>query len=192
MKDIIRKLINESIEAKQRLLSPEHLSMLEQIARLLVQVYRTNRKVIIFGNGGSASDAQHFAAELVVRFQKNRAALPAVALTANTAVLTAVGNDFDFNDGFSRQIEALCQPGDAVIGISTSGTSKNILKGLEQARQQKAVTVGFTGAKGEKMQEHSDICWMAPSPVTARIQECHILAIHIICTLVEDALFGEK
>jgi D-sedoheptulose 7-phosphate isomerase len=192
MKDTIRQLISGSIDAKQRLLDPEYPALFEQIARLIVQVYRSNRKLIIFGNGGSACDAQHFAAELVVRFEKNRAALPAIALTANVAALTAIGNDYDFDSIFSRQVEALCQAGDLVIGISTSGNSSNVIKGLAQAREQKAVTVGFTGSTGGKLKAAADICFCAPSLVTARIQECHLLAIHILCSLTEEALFGEK
>jgi D-sedoheptulose 7-phosphate isomerase len=192
MKDTIRRLVGDTVETQRKLLSPEYVDVLERIARLIVQVYKSNCKLIIFGNGGSACDAQHFAAELVVRFEKNRAALPAIALTANVANLTAIGNDFDFDDIFSRQVAALCQAGDLVIGISTSGNSRNVIKGVEQAHRQKAVTVGFTGIKGGKIKDKLDICFCAPSTVTARVQECHILAIHLLCSLVEDALFGEK
>jgi len=192
MKDTIRRLVGDTVETQRKLLSPEYVDVLERIARLIVQVYKSNCKLIIFGNGGSACDAQHFAAELVVRFEKNRAALPAIALTANVANLTAIGNDFDFDDIFSRQVSALCQAGDLVIGISTSGNSRNVIKGVEQAHRQKAVTVGFTGIKGGKIKDKLDICFCAPSTVTARVQECHILAIHLLCSLVEDALFGEK
>jgi D-sedoheptulose 7-phosphate isomerase len=159
MKDSIRRLIGDSIAAKQQLLEPEQVETLERIARLIVQVYKSNRKLLIFGNGGSACDAQHFAAELVVRFTRNRAALPALALTANTANLTAAGNDFDFSDIFSRQVEAFCQAGDLAIGISTSGTSANVVKGLEQARRQQAVTVGFSGSTGGRLKDVTDICF---------------------------------
>jgi D-sedoheptulose 7-phosphate isomerase len=189
MKEIIRKLTADSIAAHQRLLEDASLAGIEQIAQAVVAAYRAGHKVIVFGNGGSASDAQHLAAELVVRFEKNRAALPALALTTNTATLTATGNDFSFEDIFSRQVEAFAQPGDVVIGISTSGTSPNVVKALDTAKKRGAVTVGFTGENGRKLKERADICFCAPAAVTARIQECHILAVHILATLVEGALF---
>lgn len=192
MNTTIRRLIEDSIKAKQQLLEPAYIGTLEKIGQAIVDAYRNDRKVLVFGNGGSAADAQHFAAELVCRFQKNRAALPALALTANIANLTAIGNDFNFDDIFSRQLEAFCRPGDVVIAISTSGNSPNVLKALEEARRKKAITVGFTGGTGGKMNDKLDISFCAPSTVTARIQECHLLAIHILCSLVEDALFGEK
>lgn len=192
MQEKIRNLIQESIDVKQSLLAQEQIDVLEKIAKLIIQAYNTNKKLIVFGNGGSASDAQHLAAELVCRFEKNRAALPAIALTANASVLTATGNDFGFDDVFKRQVEALCQPADVVLGISTSGNSENVIKAIETAQKIKAVTIGFTGAKGGRLKDKVDVCFCAPSQVTGRIQECHIMAIHILCSLAEDALFEEK
>ena len=192
MQEKIKKLIKESIEAKEKLLAPEQIAVLEKIGSLFVSAYRSGNKIIAFGNGGSAGDAQHLVAELVVRFEKNRKALPALALTTNTSNLTAIGNDFSYEDIFSRQVEAFAQPGDIIVGISTSGKSSNVLKALELARKQKAVTVGFTGGSGGMMKDNTDACFIAPSPVTARIQECHILAVHILCSIVEEKLFAEK
>ena len=192
MKDVIRRIINDSIEAKQALVTPEQVGMIEKIASRMVDTYRTGGKVVAFGNGGSASDAQHLVAELVCRFEVNRRALPAIAFTANSSVVTSIGNDFSYNDIFKRQVEALVLPGDMVIGITTSGKSPNVISAFKQARLQKASTVAFTGANGAGLQQETDICWCVPSKVTGRIQECHILAVHIICKLVEDTLFGQK
>jgi D-sedoheptulose 7-phosphate isomerase len=192
MKEIIESLINDSIQAKKELLKAEHISSIENIANAIIKAYRSCKKVIAFGNGGSASDAQHFAAELVCRFEKNRMALPAIALTTNTATLTAIGNDYSFEDLFSRQVEAHAQSGDVVIGISTSGNSPNVIKAVETAKTLKAVTVGFTGGQDCKLKKIADLSLCAPSSITGRIQECHILAIHIICKIVEDVLFGER
>ncbi|MHB9155864.1 MAG: D-sedoheptulose-7-phosphate isomerase [Endomicrobiales bacterium] len=189
MKEKIRTLIKESIDAKEKLLAPESVDVLAHIAESMLTAYRARGKVLVFGNGGSAADAQHLAAELVVRFEKNRRALPALALSTDTSVLSACGNDFGFEDVFSRQVEAFARPGDVVIGISTSGTSPNVCKALEKARALKAVTVAFTGETGGKLKGQADLCFCAPSKVTARVQECHGLAIHVLCRLVEEALF---
>ncbi len=126
------------------------------------------------------------------RFEVNRRALPAIALTTDTSLITAAGNDFGFENIFSRQVEAHANQGDVVIGITTSGGSPNVIKALEQAKKQNAVTIGFTGNKESKIKEITDICFCAPSSVTARIQECHGLAIHVICSLIEGAMFGKK
>jgi D-sedoheptulose 7-phosphate isomerase len=192
MKEKIQQLIQSSIDAKKKLLEPEQLRVLEAVAAEVIRAYRSCNKVLVFGNGGSAGDAQHLETELVCRFEKNRMALPALALTVNTSNLTAIGNDFAFEDVFSRQVEAWARPGDVVIGISTSGNSPNVLKGITKARELKAFTIGFTGQAGGKLKDAADLCFCAPSPVTARIQECHILAIHVLCSLVEEALFGAK
>lgn len=145
-------------------------------------------KIILFGNGGSAADAQHLATEFTVRYIKNRKPIPALALTTDTSALTAIGNDFGFEDLFARQIEALGKKGDIAIGISTSGKSANVLKALKQARQQKLVTVGFTGAKGMGMKKHCDILLPIPSTTTARIQEMHITLGQMLCGALEQKL----
>jgi len=145
-------------------------------------------KILFFGNGGSASDAQHLATELTVRFTENRRALPALSLTTDTSALTAIGNDFGFDFIFSRQVEALGNEGDVAIGISTSGTSVNILKALTAAREQGLVTVGLTGKDGGKMPEYCDVTLIVPSQITARIQEMHILLGHMLCGAIEQSM----
>jgi D-sedoheptulose 7-phosphate isomerase len=165
--------------------------LLELIGQKLIQCLQEGKKVIFFGNGGSAADAQHLAAELVVRYRKNRRALPSIALTTDTSTLTACGNDFGFEEVYARQVEALGQPGDVAIGISTSGNSPNVVKGLQAAKNQGCVTIAFTAQQGGQCAEIADITFRAPSPVTARAQECHLLAGHILCELVESWLTQE-
>lgn len=158
------------------------------IAAACVEAIEIGGKVCFFGNGGSAADAQHLAAELVVRYTRNRRALPSIAFTTDTSILTAGANDFGYESVFARQVEALCRPGDVVVGISTSGTSQNVVRGLEAARQiEGLVTVAFTGENGGRCAELADLILQVPSRVTARIQECHLLAGHVICDLVELA-----
>jgi len=140
------------------------------------------------GNGGSAADAQHVAAEFVGRFLLERRPLAAVALTTNTSILTAIGNDYDYSEVFSRQVRALVKPGDCVTGISTSGRSKNVLRALEAAREIGAVTIGFTGGIGSPLRELCDECFVVESASTPRIQECHLLAWHLICNMVEKQI----
>jgi len=159
----------------------------EAIATRCIESLRSGGKVCFFGNGGSAADAQHFAAEFVVRFTRNRRALPSIAFTTDTSILTACGNDFGYEAIFARQVEGLCQPGDVVVGISTSGTSSNVARGLEAAREMGVTTVAFTGSDPRRCGELADHVLSAPSDVTARIQECHLLGGHIVCDLVEAA-----
>ncbi len=159
-------------------------------ATLLASIYRASGKVLFFGNGGSAGDAQHLAAELVGRFQLERQALPALALNVNTSSLTAIGNDYGYEFVFSRQIEALGQPGDVVIGISTSGNSKNVITGMRAARVRGLHTIALTGEGGGALQSEVAICLQVPSRDVARIQEGHILLGHILCELIEQSLFG--
>ncbi|MCX5778614.1 MAG: D-sedoheptulose 7-phosphate isomerase [Elusimicrobia bacterium] len=192
MKQTIAKHITDSIDTKKKMLDDGSVALIERIAQKMLDTYRSGGKILVFGNGGSAADAQHLAAELVVRFEKNRPALACMALTDNTSSLTAIGNDFGFEDLFSRQIEAFAKPGDLVLAISTSGNSPNVLKGIEAARSRGAFVVGFTGAAGGKLNTTADICFCAPSSVTARVQECHILAIHILSALLETILFEKK
>jgi len=152
------------------------------------QALRNGKKVLFFGNGGSATQAQHLAAELINRFLLDRKPLAAVALTPDAAVITSIGNDFDFSEIFSRQITGLGQPGDIAIALSTSGTSKNIVKGLKQAREIGMTTIGFLGRDGGDCLEICDIALLVPATVTARIQEAHLLLGHLLCGLVEKEL----
>ncbi|MDF2375832.1 MAG: D-sedoheptulose 7-phosphate isomerase [Verrucomicrobiales bacterium] len=164
--------------------------VIEQMAAQCVKALEAGNKICFFGNGGSAADAQHFAAEFVVRFTRNRKGLPSLAFTTDTSVLTACANDFGFEAVFARQVEALCTPGDIVVGISTSGNSPNVVKGLEIAKASGVTTFAFTGAGGGRCGELADFLLAVPSGVTARVQECHLIAGHLICDLGEIA-FGE-
>lgn len=157
------------------------------IAEASIAALEAGGKVCFFGNGGSAADAQHFAAEFVVRFTRNRKALPSLAFTTDTSILTACANDFGYDEVFARQVEGLCGPNDVVVGISTSGNSPNVARGLEAAGGLNLKTVAFTGESGGRCAELADLALKVPSPVTARIQECHLIAGHTICDLVEIA-----
>jgi len=153
---------------------------------MVIDAIKRGNKVLVFGNGGSASDAQHIAAELVGRFVKQRRSLPSIALTTDTSALTAIGNDYGFDRIFERQVEGLAVEGDVIIGISTSGNSPNVLKGLVLGTAMGCKTIGFLGNDGGKIKEHCDVNLIIPSNVTARIQEMHILIGHIICTYIDD------
>lgn len=188
----IQQHIAASIETKQALLSsPELNQNIASAARAVVKAYQSEHKILIAGNGGSAADAQHIAAEFVSRFEFDRPGLAAMALTTDSSILTAIGNDYGFDRLFSRQIDASARPGDVFIGISTSGNSANILAALRAAKQHGLTTIGLAGVGG-KIQGECDICISVPSSHTPRIQESHILIGHIICAYVEQALFGEK
>lgn len=192
MENEIRSLLQESILVKEKILQSEYLvDQIGQVALKIEQAYRDSKKVIIFGNGGSAADAQHIAGEFVGRFYKERSALPALALNANSSILTALGNDYGYESVFKRQVEANTQPGDVVIGITTSGNSPNVVEALKLAKQMGAVTIGWTGEKKSRTSEIADICLQVPSRDTPRIQEGHITIGHIICYLVEKALFPD-
>jgi D-sedoheptulose 7-phosphate isomerase len=185
--------IRASIAVKELLLrNAEVVSTIAKVSELLVDTIDNGNKVLLFGNGGSAADAQHIAAEFVGRFAFDRPALPALALSVNTSCVTAIGNDYGFDLVFSRQIEALARPGDLAIGISTSGNSSNVLRGLSVAREQRLGTVALTGCTGGKLKDAVDHCICAPSNETPRIQECHILIGHIISELVEETIFHEQ
>jgi D-sedoheptulose 7-phosphate isomerase len=188
--DDLSKQIKASIDAKNALLADERaLDALRRVVEKTIDVYRAGGKVLVAGNGGSAADAQHFAAELVCRFTRVRKGLPAIALTTDTSILTAVANDFGYERVFERQVEAMGERGDVFFGISTSGTSSNVVLAMERAREAGLTTVGMTAAKPSRVAELADIAFQAPSEVTARAQEIHLLAIHIICDLVERELF---
>ena len=152
------------------------------------QALRAGRKLLFFGNGGSAADAQHLATELVVRYRRNRPAIAAIALTTDTSALTAIGNDFGFDSLFARQVEALCRAGDVAIGISTSGNSENVIRGLQAAKAAGAVTVAFTGEGGGRLAGQVDHGIFIPSRTTARIQEMHLMLGHVLCALLEKEL----
>jgi D-sedoheptulose 7-phosphate isomerase len=190
---LIQTRLAESAYLKQVMRrDDEFTSTLAAVSVAVIEAYRTGNKLLLFGNGGSAADAQHIAAELVGRFYKDRKPLPAIALITNTSAITAVSNDFSFAEVFEREIKALGQPGDVAIGISTSGDSDNVIRALDTARAQGLVTVAFTGVSGGRMKTGVDYCLRVPSDDTARIQEGHITTGHIMCELVENELFGEE
>ena len=166
---------------------PECLPVIEQLSAAIIQALHAGNKIIFFGNGGSAADAQHLAAEFVIRYRINRRSLPSIALTTDTSMLTACGNDFGFETIFSRQVEGLANAGDVVIGITTSGNSPNVLAGLQAAKDKGCITSSWTAEGGGKAAEIADIAFKAPSPVTAHAQECHMIVGHIICEAVDQA-----
>jgi D-sedoheptulose 7-phosphate isomerase len=185
----VRRRIRDSLRVKEALLADELVDALVRVADLLIAAYRRDGKVLLFGNGGSAADAQHIAAELEGRYLHDRPALHALALHTNTSALTAIANDYGYARVFARQVEAAVRPGDVVIGLSTSGNSENIIEGVRAARAQGAVTVALTGAGGGRLKSLADHCLAVPSAETPRIQEAHILIGHILCELVEQELF---
>ena len=189
IESILRKNIERSIEIHQLVLEA-CLPAMQAAVEAIVAAYRGGQKTIFFGNGGSAADAQHLAAEFVGRYLRERPALPALALHANTSSVTAIANDYGYDQIFSRQIEALCARGDVAVGISTSGNSKNVLAGLAAARKLGVATIGLTGAGGGRMRDAVDILIAAPTNETPRIQECHILIGHALCDAVEEALLA--
>lgn len=188
MKERIERIIRESASLKTSLLGMT--DVMEKLAMRMSSVLRAGGVIYLFGNGGSAADAQHIAAELSGRFTLERKPLPAVALTTNASSLTAIANDYGYEQVFSRQLEGLINTGDLAVGISTSGRSKNVVEGLRVARLHGAVTVAFVGEYTDDVAEFCDIVVSVPSKDTARIQECHILIGHIICELIEKSLFG--
>ena len=188
--DRVRESIQQSIATKQKLLSdPDLVTAVARVSELMVNAFRAGNKVLLFGNGGSAADAQHIAAEFVGRFAFDRPALPALALSVNSSAVTAIGNDYGYDRVFARQIEALAKAGDVAIGISTSGNSPNVLAGLAKAKEMALRTVALAGGSGGKMKGAAEFCICAPSGETPRIQECHILLGHIVSELVEKSLF---
>ncbi|SRR5713101_191096 len=189
----VRQSIEASIAAKEHLLADVKVAAtVSSVTEIMIDAFRAGNKVLLFGNGGSAADAQHIAAEFVGRFAFDRPALPALALSVNTSCVTAIGNDYGFDLVFSRQIEALGQRGDVAVGISTSGQSPNVLQAMVTAKKMGLHTVGLTGSAGRKLASAVDHCICVPSNETPRIQECHILIGHIISELVEEAIFHEE
>jgi len=192
MKHLVQKQLAQSIATMQATLADQHIAdTVVTIAELTANSMRAGGKLMVAGNGGSAADAQHLVAEFVVRLVSNRPALRAIALTTDTSIITAAGNDFSYDCIFARQVEALGQPGDVFLGISTSGNSKNILQAVQQAKEMNVTTVGFSGNGGGKMRELCDHNVIIPSDVTMNIQECHLALEHIFCLAVEHFYFGE-
>lgn len=190
MLDYIKAEIQSSYKLKKELFTDLNLmAKVLEVAQKTVTVYRSGHKILIAGNGGSAADAQHLAAELVGRFNFDRPGLPALALTMDTSILTAVGNDYGFEQVFARQVAANGQAGDLFIGLSTSGNSGNIIQALRACKERGITTAGFTGKTGGKMAYLCDVCLCVPSTETPRIQEAHIMIGHIICSVIEKTLF---
>lgn len=183
--------IDNYIKSAGSVLTSIDSSVVEEAASLCIECVRNGGTVFFCGNGGSAVDSQHLAAELVGRFRMERKAIPGVALTANSAIITAIANDYDFTEIFSRQIEALGKPGDVLVAITTSGTSANVLKAVDAARRKTMQTIGFTGAGGKALADMTDICVKASSDETSHIQEALLTAGHAICYAVEKALSSE-
>lgn len=191
MKDWLKQELQASIDVKTSMLADAaFLQAAERMCQMAVTQYKAGFKMLIAGNGGSAADAQHIAGELVSRFYFNRPALPAVALTTDTSILTAIGNDYGYEETFARQVEALGAPGDILLVLSTSGNSPNILKAIASAKKRGLTIFGFTGEAGGKMAADCDVCIRIPSACTPRIQEAHILIGHVLCAYIEEALFG--
>ena len=192
MKEYIKDQIKKSYETKQEIYKNEDLlDKIEEVAKKCVSLYKTDKKTILAGNGGSAADAQHIAAELVGRYGFDRPSIPSLALTTDTSNLTAIGNDYGYDQVFSRQLEGMGQSGDIFIGISTSGNSLNILKAFKSAKKKNIFTVALTGRDGGEMAKLADIALVVPSFSTPRIQESHILIGHIICDIIEKEIFGD-
>jgi D-sedoheptulose 7-phosphate isomerase len=189
----ITQLLEGSIVTTQTLLrNAEVLSAIAKASEMLIQAFQSGNKALFFGNGGSAAEAQHIAAEFMGRFAFDRPALPALALSVNSSCVTAIGNDYGFEQVFSRQLEALARPGDVAVAISTSGNSPNVLCASAKAKEMGVRTIGLTGSAGGRLQKTVDLCICAPSAETPRIQECHTLIGHIIAELVEHQIFKEK
>jgi D-sedoheptulose 7-phosphate isomerase len=191
MKERILTVFRESAEIKLNFVD-RYLKDIEKFVKETIERLRNGGTLYLFGNGGSAADAQHIAAELVGRFNKNREPIRAIALTTDTSILTAVGNDFGFEEIFKRQVEAFVTDKDIVIGISTSGNSENVYKALKVAKERNALTAAFLGKDGGKIKNIVDYPFVVPSYETPRIQECHITLGHTICELIERELYGEK
>ena len=187
MEDIIRQRLQQHSDTISKLLSQSNV--IEQIAETIINCYKKGGKVVFFGNGGSCADSMHLATELVSRYYFDRKSLPAIALTDNVS-LTAIGNDYSFEDVFAKQVEGFVNKGDVVIGISTSGNSKNVIKAIEKAKELGGIAIAFTGKSGGLLKNKVHICLNMPSDDTPRIQEGYMLAGHIICELVEKKMFG--
>ena len=192
MEQFISNQIKKSYEIKQAIYENKKLiELIKKVSKLTTDAYKRGNKTLIAGNGGSAADAQHIAGEFVSKFYFDRPGLPSIALTTDTSILTAIGNDYGYEKLFARQVQANGSNGDVFIGISTSGNSKNIIEALKVCKEKNIITVGLTGYSGGVMKEFCDYCICVPSNETPRIQEAHILIGHIICSVVEEEIFGK-
>jgi D-sedoheptulose 7-phosphate isomerase len=188
MKEQIVKSFEDSIDIKKRF-ADANIDLIIEVSKVIANAFSEGKKLLLFGNGGSSTDASHMAAEFVNRFKKERPSLPAIALNTDMAVITSIANDYDFSDIFARQLKSLSQEGDVVIAISTSGNSPNILKAMDVAKKKKLITVAFTGSRGEKFASKATYAFIVPSDDTPRIQETHITLGHVLCRMVEEILF---
>ncbi|MDA9559081.1 D-sedoheptulose 7-phosphate isomerase [Alphaproteobacteria bacterium] len=194
-KVVLNKIINSYIEESKKALDTFlelDKSNILNASKLIVKAFKSGNKVLMCGNGGSASDAQHFAAELIGRFKSNRPSFAAISLNTDTSALTAIANDYDFTDVFSRQVEGIGKKGDILLAISTSGNSKNIIKAAIQAKKQKLNIISLTGFNTSVLEKNSDLCIKVPSKVTSHIQELHIIVVHLLCTLIEKQFFEKR
>ncbi|MFA5822812.1 MAG: D-sedoheptulose 7-phosphate isomerase [Thermodesulfovibrionales bacterium] len=189
MKDNILKAFEESIQVKQKFIEEKNIVKIFEVCKAIANAFNEGKKLILFGNGGSSTDASHIAAEFVNRFKRERPGLPAIALNTDMAVITSIANDYDFSEIFAKQLKVLADEGDVVLAISTSGNSPNIMKAMDVARKRKLTTIAFTGLKGEKFASRATFAFVVPSDNTPRIQETHITIGHVICQIVEDILF---
>jgi D-sedoheptulose 7-phosphate isomerase len=189
MKDKILKVFKESIQVKENFINEHNIDKILEVSKIIASAFNDGKKVILFGNGGSSTDASHIAAEFVNRFKRERPGLPAISLNTDMAVITSIANDYDFSEIFAKQLKALSMEGDIVIAISTSGNSPNILKAMEVAKKKKLTTIALTGLKGERFASRATYAFVVPSDNTPRIQETHITLGHAICQMVEEILF---
>lgn len=191
MKDAIIQIFEESAQLKVKF-ARENTDKIIEVVQLIAQAFREGKKVILFGNGGSATDASHIAAEFVNRFLMERPPLPAIALNTDAAIITSISNDYDYSQVFSKQLAALGHEGDVVIGISTSGNSPNVVKAMDVAKKNGMRTIVLTGGSGGKLKNLADYTFLVPAKVTARVQETHITLGHVICQMVDEELFGNS
>jgi len=189
MKDKIRRAFQESIQVKEKFLDEKNIDRIYEVSKVIAGAFNDGKKLILFGNGGSSTDASHIAAEFINRFKRERPGLPAIALNTDMAVITSIANDYDFSEVFAKQLKAISEEGDVVIAMSTSGSSPNILKAMDVAKKKRLVTVAFTGLKGEKFASKAQYAFIVPSDSTPRIQETHITLGHVVCQMVEEILF---
>ena len=189
MKDKILKAFEESIKVKEKFIEEKNIDKIIEVARAIANAFNDGKKLILFGNGGSATDASHIAAEFVNRFKKERPGLPAIALNTDMAVITSIANDYDFSEIFAKQLKSLADSGDIVIAISTSGNSPNVIKAMDVAKKKRLTTIAFTGLKGDRLASKATYSFIVPSDSTPRIQETHITLGHVICQMVEEILF---
>lgn len=190
IKEKFKTLVAEHRKTLEASFDEAHLEILEKVAREILATLKAGRKILLCGNGGSAADSQHIAAEFIGRFKHERRSLPAIALTTDTSILTAIGNDYGYDQVFSRQIEGLGEKGDLLIAISTSGNSPNVLEAVAKAKSKGLLTIGFTNQDGGKLKDAVDVCYKAASKCTSHVQEMHITALHAVSEIVEDVFFG--